>query len=54
MVKKKKKYIEPQFINDKSGKPVKVYLTLEDYNALLNKFEKLTKVVYGSKSKKIN
>lgn len=52
MSKKQKKYIEPQFIHDKNGKPSKVYLTIEDYNVLLNKLEKLSKEVYGDKNNK--
>lgn len=33
--------INPQYRYDKNNKPVGVYLTIEDYNALMLKLEKL-------------
>ncbi len=47
MAKNKKKYVEPQFIHDNKGRPSKVYLTIDDYNALVNKLKKLSKIVCG-------
>lgn len=47
---KNKKYIEPQFLYDKNGdKPSRVYLSIEDYQALIQKFEVLKEKLEQSK-----
>ena len=48
---KKKKYIEPKFIHDSKNKPIEVYLDIKDYEALLNKLDKLTAEIQAEKKK---
>ncbi len=40
---KSKKYIEPQYLYDSKNKPTDVYLNIEDFEALMKKFEKFAK-----------
>jgi mRNA-degrading endonuclease RelE of RelBE toxin-antitoxin system len=42
---KNNEYIKPQFLYDANNNPLEVYLSIEDYEAFMNKLERLSKQI---------